>query len=168
MCVFQKFGGSGQYTVDNINPNLCTHMMYAFATLNGTSYQIQIFDYWADISNNGYQKFVALKTQNPKLKVMISLGGWTDSNDGSGKYSKLVSSTANINTFVSSAVTFLQQYKFDGLDLDWEAPSTSSDKTGFKNWIVALRNAFQPLGFLLSAAVPATAASIDAGNEFME
>jgi chitinase len=154
--------------VDNIDPKLCTHMMYAFAVLNGTTNKIQIFDTWADIDNFGYQKFVALKNQNPKLKVMISLGGASDSNDGTGKYSRLVSSTTNINTFVSSAVSFLQQYKFDGIDLDWEVPSTPADKTGFKNWIIALRNAFQPLGYLLSAAVPVSAATIDAGKEFIK
>ncbi|XP_046656308.1 probable chitinase 10 [Daphnia pulicaria] len=169
VCYFPNWSryrtGAGQYTVDNINPNLCTHIVYAFAVLDGTTYKIKIFDDWADISLNGFQKAVALKTQNPKLKVMIALGGWNDSNDGTGKYSKLVSSTANINTFVTSAVTFLQQFKFDGLDLDWEYPSTAADKTGFKNLIVALRNAFQSSGYLLSAAVSASAASIDAGYD---
>ncbi|KZR97519.1 Uncharacterized protein APZ42_007558 [Daphnia magna] len=96
---------------------------------------------------------------------MIAIGGWNDSNDGTGKYSKLVASSTNINTFVNSAVAFLQLYKFDGLDLDWEYPSTAADKVGFANLIVALKNAFLPFGFLLSAAVPASQFTIDAGTK---
>ena len=57
--------------------------MYAFAILNPTTFQIQIQDTWADISLQGYSNFVALKAQNPNLKTMISIGGWTDSTDGS-------------------------------------------------------------------------------------
>ncbi|KAI9552834.1 hypothetical protein GHT06_020716 [Daphnia sinensis] len=155
--------GLGQYTVDNINPKLCTHLVYAFAILNGATYKIDVFDSWADIDLGGYQKFVALKAQNSKLKTMIAIGGWNDSNDGTGKYSKLVASSTNINTFVNSAVAFLQLYKFDGLDLDWEYPSTAADKAGFVNLIAALKNAFSPYGFLLSAAV--SASSIDAGYD---
>ena len=95
---------------------------------------------------------------------MISIGGWSDSTDGSGKYSRMVASTTNINTFVRSALSFLHLYKFDGLDLDWEVPTTAADKTGFKNLIVALKTAFKPYGFLLSAAVPSFSSLIDAGN----
>uniref|UniRef100_A0A0P5Y1I5 Brain chitinase and chia n=1 Tax=Daphnia magna TaxID=35525 RepID=A0A0P5Y1I5_9CRUS len=171
ICYFPNWSryrtGLGQYTVDNINPKLCTHLVYAFAVLNETTYKIKVFDSWADIDLGGYQKFVALKTQNSKLKTMIAIGGWNDSNDGTGKYSKLVASSTNINTFVNSAVAFLQLYKFDGLDLDWEYPSTAADKVGFANLIVALKNAFLPFGFLLSAAVPASQFTIDAGYDVL-
>ncbi|XP_057381184.1 chitotriosidase-1-like [Daphnia carinata] len=167
ICYFPNWSryrsGLGQYTVDNINPKLCTHLVYAFAILDGTTNKIQVFDNWSDIDLGGYQKFVALKTQNSKLKTMIAIGGWNDSNDGSGKYSALVASSTNINTFVNSAVAFLQLYKFDGLDLDWEYPSTAADKAGFANLIVALKNAFTPYGFLLSAAV--SASLINAGYD---
>lgn len=136
--------------------------MYAFTVLNRSSYKMTIYDSWSDIDNQGLAKAVALKNKNPNLKVMISLGGWNDSNDGTGKYSRLLSSSTNINTFVSSVVTFLQTYKFDGLDIDYEYP-TSTDKTGYKNLIIALKTAFKPYGFLLSAAVSASASNIDSG-----
>ena len=143
--------GDGKYSVDNINPNLCTHLIYAFAVLNETSYRIQEFDSWADIDLNGYSKFVALKAKNPNLKTMISIGGAVDSTDGTGKYSKLVSSNTNIQNFVRSVLKFLPKYGFDGLDLNWEFPSTPSDKVGFVNLTEALRSVFNPKGYLLSA-----------------
>uniref|UniRef100_A0A0P5AUM3 Brain chitinase and chia n=1 Tax=Daphnia magna TaxID=35525 RepID=A0A0P5AUM3_9CRUS len=171
VCYFPNWSryrtGLGQFTVDNINPKLCTHLVYAFAILDGATNTIKAYDTWSDIDLGGYQKFVALKTQNSKLKTMIAIGGWNDSNDGTGKYSKLVASSTNINTFVNSAVAFLQLYKFDGLDLDWEYPSTAADKVGFANLIVALKNAFLPFGFLLSAAVPASQFTIDAGYDVL-
>ena len=137
--------------------------MYAFAVLDSTTYKIDVFDPWADISLNGYSDFVAMKLKNPNLKVMISLGGWTDSNDGTRKYSKLVASSTNIAAFVNYATAFLAKYSFDGLDIDWEYPSTAADQVGYSNLITALRTAFNAKGYLLSAAVSCNPTAIDAG-----
>lgn len=136
--------------------------MYAFAVLDGSTYTIKTFDSWTDISLQGYAKFVGLKTKNPSLKTMISIGGWTDSHDGA-KYSNLVASTTRINTFVNSVMSFLQTYGFDGLDIDWEYPSTAADKAGFARLITALRSAFNSKGYLLSAATPASSSAVDSG-----
>ena len=128
---------------------------------------IKAFDPEADITLKGYANFVALKAKNPALKMMIGLGGWNDSHDPNypSKYSQLVSSSANINNFVTSVVSFIRQHGFDGLDLDWEYPSGAADKTGFTSLIIALKTAFQPNGWLLSAAVSAGSFNIDAGND---
>ena len=138
--------------------------MYAFAVLDPATYKIKVFDQWADVDDKGYANFVALKTQNPSLKVMISVGGWTDSNDGTNKYSKMAASATNINTFVNSVVAFLQLYKFDGLDLDWEFPNQTGDKANFATLMTALKSALKPRGYLLSAAVVSSAAGVDAGK----
>ena len=95
--------------------------------------------------------------------MMISIGGYTDSNDRSNKYSNLVANPAKITTFVSSVMAFLYQYDFDGLDIDWEYPSTTADKTGYSNLISALRTAFDTKGYLLSAAVPCNPTKVDNG-----
>jgi chitinase len=42
---------------------------------------------------------------------------------GSRDFSNMVSSDANVATFVSTTMTFLQRWGWDGLDLDWEYPS---------------------------------------------
>ena len=107
--------GAGTYTVSNIDATKCTHLVYAFAVLDASTFNIKVFDPWIDtnptnVNGQMYSKFVALKKQNPSLKTMIAIGGWADSNDGTAKYSKLVSSTTNINTFVSSVVSFLKLY----------------------------------------------------------
>ena len=143
-----------------MNATLCTHYLYAFAILDQNGLVIAPSDQWADISLNGYANFVALKSQNPKAKFLISLGGASDSGT---KYSKLVTVTANINNFVTSVLAFLNLYRFDGLDIDWESPS-SYDMTGYSNLIIALKTAFKPYGYLLSAAISANPSVVDAGT----
>jgi chitinase len=142
-------------------------LVYAFAVLDASTYNIKVFDPWIDtdttnVNGQMYTKFVALKKQNPSLKTMIAIGGWTDSTDGTAKYSKLVSSTTNINTFVLSVVNFLKLYGFDGLDVDWEYPASTADKAGFVQLLVALRTAFCST-FLLSFAAGASSATANAG-----
>ena len=157
---------SSTFEPNEINWKRCTHLVYLTAYLNPETYQIMISDHERDITNGRFSKFVALKESNPKLKTMISIGGQTDSNDGTGKYSAMVSNSTNIATFVSSVVSFLQTYGFDGLDIDWEGPLTLSDKVGYSNLTKALRLAFDSSGgFLLSAALTCAVTDISNGND---
>ena len=42
--------GAGKVTVSDLDPNKCTVYIYAFATLNPTTYQIQSSDVGLDIN----------------------------------------------------------------------------------------------------------------------
>ena len=43
--------GEGKMLPEDIDPSLCTHIMYGFATLNPTTLLLEVFDPWADITN---------------------------------------------------------------------------------------------------------------------
>ena len=153
--------GVGRFTVDNIDPNLCTHVLYAFARIDSETYKIKINDDRADIYNKGYEKFVALKIKNPNLKVMISVQGFTPEVD---RYSQLVTNNSNIDAFVESAVAFFKLYKFDGFDWNHWTPSSGADAPGYANLMVALKTAFRPHGYLLSSFGNAFQIQIDVGK----
>lgn len=71
-----------KFTPQNINPYLCTHIIYAFAGFN-KRYELKPYDPYNDIEQGNYKKFVGLKQYNPGLKTMVAIGGW---NEGSKRY----------------------------------------------------------------------------------
>lgn len=145
------------FKLSNVNVTLCTHYVYAYATLNQMTYEINS----NDLSSNSITAFTAFKTTNPKLKLLIALGGPEDSGDVSGKYSKLVADPSNIKKMVSSAVTFLKTYNFDGLSVDWLYPKSTQDQIGYANLISALKTTLLQNGFLLGSSVSALQTLID-------
>lgn len=70
-----------KFTPENINPYLCTHIIYAFAGLS-SKYELKPFDSYNDITQGGYKKFTGLKDYNKQLKTLIAVGGW---NEGSAR-----------------------------------------------------------------------------------
>ena len=105
-----------------------------------------------------------LKMANRNLKVTLSVGGWTYSQAG---HFSFVTDPNPRATFVNSAVQLISDYGLDGLDLDFEYPSTPAQGQGFADLLTALRTAFDQLAaskgdttpYILSAAVPAGAAN---------
>jgi GH18 family chitinase len=67
-------------------------------------------------------KSFTLKYKKPGLKVWLSIGGWAF-NDWPGPtsftFSDLVGSTIAQSKFFASLLTFMSQYGFDGIDMDW-------------------------------------------------
>uniref|UniRef100_A0A182K1R1 GH18 domain-containing protein n=1 Tax=Anopheles christyi TaxID=43041 RepID=A0A182K1R1_9DIPT len=146
--------GSGSFNISYIVPDHCTHLVYAFAglTIGGG---IDSLDYYNDINvNKGFARIVALKEENPCLKVLLAIGGW---NEGSEKYSLLAERESTRDAFADQTLRFLVHYGFDGLDLDWEFPTMRGglpeDRENFVLLVQALRNRFAPRKKLLTAAI---------------
>ena len=74
--------------------------------------------FFFQITLDFYGKVTALRSKGKK--VLIAIGGWNDSLGD--KYSRLVNNAASRARFVTNVVEFIEKYRFDGLDLDWEYP----------------------------------------------
>jgi len=174
VCYFTNWAwyrpGEGKYKPSDIDYTLCSHIIYGFAVLDGSRLTIKPHDRWADFDNNFYKNVTALRKHG--IKVLIAIGGWNDS--AGDKYSKLVNDPTSRSRFVTHIVEFIKQHNFDGLDLDWEYPvcwqvdcdkGPASDKEGFSAWVKELYDAFQPHGYLLSAAVSPSNKVIEKGYD---
>lgn len=123
VCYFTNWAwyrpGEGKYLPENIDENLCTHIVYGFAVLDGSTLTIKTHDSWADIDNNFYERVTAYRKKG--IKVLVAIGGWNDSLGD--KYSRLVLSEDARYGFITNVIEFIEKYNFEGLDLDWEVIS---------------------------------------------
>ncbi|VDL78721.1 unnamed protein product [Nippostrongylus brasiliensis] len=67
------------------------------------------------------QEFYTLKRSRPELKLLVCLTGPNEA------FTALVSSSENIVGLARSARDYLMEYTLDGMDIDWEFPTWSSD-----------------------------------------
>jgi chitinase len=95
-----------------IHPEKLTDLNYSFAHIESGRALLDQPDVAADLA-----KLRALKQQNPRLRVIVSVGGWLA--DGFSDASLTESSR---RTFADSAVALLREFSLDGVDLDWEYP----------------------------------------------
>lgn len=174
VCYFTNWAwyrkGAGRYVPEDINTDLCTHVVYGFAVLDYSELIIRTHDSWADIDNKFYERVAGLKSKG--IKVSLALGGWNDSQGD--KYSRLVRSPEARRRFVNQALEFVERFGFEGLDLDWEYPvcwqveckkGFPDEKEGFAALVRELYAAFHPKGLLLSSAVSPSKMVIDAGYD---
>lgn len=157
--------GDGKYGIDDIPASQCTDIIYSFVVLNGCN--IKSKDPDTDINKGGFKKFVE-KCHAAGAKAHLAVGGWTD---GSAKYSRMSADPTCRQQFVDSAVGFLEKYKFDGFDVDWEYPAFAqqggrpADKDNYRELIKSLREGFNKVNkdWQISIAVPTSKEKLDAG-----
>ncbi len=116
-----------------------THINYAFANIDD-SLRITLGDPYADVQKafpgdaatdkfrGNFNQLIKLKAKHPHLRTLISVGGWS----WSEKFSDVALTDASRTIFADSAVAFIVQYGFDGIDIDWEYPVSGGEADNVK------------------------------------
>ena len=111
------------------------------------------------------KKVIALKSVNPKLKVMLMIGGWGMKADG---FSMMARDAAKRTEFCNAIKDHIENYGLDGVDIDWEYPTYSAEGTGAsssdtKNFNLVLKELRETIGTtkIISFASSASAKYVD-------
>lgn len=105
-------GWSGMQ-MQNVDASKLTHINYAFADIDKGKIVMRL-----KTDSLNLVQLTAKKAQNPRLKVIISIGGWVWSN----WFSDAALTPETRAEFAGSAIELMNKYKLDGIDLDWEYP----------------------------------------------
>lgn len=170
------------YLANQIPVDKVTHVNYAFANVqNG---QIVLGDHYADVDRfypgdcwnpgcrrGNFHQLEIHKQNHPHLRTLISVGGWT----WSSGFSDAVLTPLSRQAFAASIVAFVDQWQFDGADIDWEYPvggglptnvTRPQDRQNYTLFLQELRQQFTARSvitgkqYLLSIAAPANPAII--------
>lgn len=135
-------------SLDSIRYNKLTHVNYAFLEPTAAGGLTGI-----NMSNDARLTSLVSKAHAAGTKVLISVGGWSGSDDSN--FEPMANSSTARAAFVSNLVTFVGNYGLDGVDIDWEFPETSTDSANYALLMTALDTAMHNRGKLLTAAVAA-------------
>ncbi|WP_125152348.1 glycosyl hydrolase family 18 protein [Clostridium rectalis] len=135
----------GFFNVTDLQWDSLTHIQYSFAMVDENTNKITLGDENAalreefknyDLSYKGkkieldstlpykghFNLLQTMKKQFPNVNLLISVGGWA----GSRGFYTMLDTDAGINTFADSCIDFIKKYNFDGVDIDFEYPSSTS------------------------------------------
>ncbi|CAG8674377.1 3788_t:CDS:2, partial [Cetraspora pellucida] len=161
-----------EFNVKDLDAKKISHINYAFANLDADG-NVKLGDPWADTDkhfdgdswneggNNLYgnwKQLGLLKKNNRHLKVLISIGGWTWSTN----FPAVAADLSTRKRMVASAIKMMYDLGADGIDIDWEYPSTESDADNYVELCKEFRHELdkyaekigEKIPFLLTAAVP--------------
>ncbi|TCV93820.1 chitinase [Luteibacter rhizovicinus] len=102
-----------------------------------------------DAARANLAKVVTLKRRQPRLGVVVSVGGWT-----AGGFSEAAMTPATRQRFADSAAALIVANGADGLDVDWEYPghneggiaSSPLDRPNFTELLRAVRSSLDRAG----------------------
>jgi len=166
---------AARYPLADIPADRLTHVNYAFGkigadnrlTWNAGLAVEQVYP--GDCADAGcphglFNQITLVKQKHPRLKFLMSVGGWTDS----APFYEMAATEATRQTFARSCADFLKTYaQFDGIDIDWEhpvsgglQPGSPRDAHDYVLLLAALRAAIGP-DKLLTVAASASPRGID-------
>ncbi|WP_201849873.1 glycosyl hydrolase family 18 protein [Myceligenerans indicum] len=148
-------GDQPAYLASDIPWNSVSHINYAFAHV-GEDYRVSVNAdvpgnpatdlTWPGVAGaemdpalpytGHFNLLHRYKEQHPGVKILPAVGGWAETGgyfdgDGdrvaSGGFYTMTESQDRIDTFAESVVDLVREYGFDGIDIDYEYPTSNND-----------------------------------------
>lgn len=138
--------GAGRFQAGDIDPSICSHIIYSFVGMKESTSRIYSRDPGLDLAPGeeepdpddevNYQgdldmlrKTVRLRDEgNSDLKILMAVGGPQQSQQS---FSIMAADAERRRQFVESAVEYITRFNLDGLDLYWLYPAVEADKQNF-------------------------------------
>ncbi|GLR09975.1 glycoside hydrolase family 18 protein [Mixta theicola] len=155
------------FTPEKVAYDQISHLNYGFAVLNKDGV-VETHDTW---KGPELMKDIAKRTKKAGVVNMISIGGYTNSQlcvmncDQNGKevkaFQAATSTPEKVERLANSIINHMVTWKFDGVDIDWEYPTSEQEAQQYTQLIKSLRTKLDDLGkqndryYQLSSAVTA-------------
>jgi chitinase len=117
-------GFRGELDEKTIDAKKLTHINYAFVDVKDSMAWLTNIE--TDTIN--FRKLNYLKKNNPDLKILISIGGWSWSEN----FSDAVLTDHSRKKFAASSAAIVEQHNLDGVDIDWEYPGMQGEDNVFR------------------------------------
>lgn len=160
VCYYESWvhwrNGDGHMEPAEIDSSLCTHIVYAYFGIEAASHELKWLDPYLMKDLHDIEKFIRAKGS---AKALIAIGGASMSD----QFSVTAGNDQYRDQFARSVVSFLAQYQFDGIMIDW---SGIQEKDG-DNLIKVLDKfdeKFASTPYSIGITLPATVASLNFYN----
>jgi chitinase len=117
-----------------LNYRLYTHLCHAFVVADEEG-KIRP-------SQNVPSKELTAAAHEAGVKVLISLGGW----GWDKQFAALTSKPESEDRYVTAVLKMVDDYDYDGIDLDWEYPDTKDEVANFERLTRRIRKGLDEIG----------------------
>jgi chitinase len=122
--IAQDFKIIGYYmpTTEPVSLRYYTHINYSFAIPAPSG------DTLLPLSRSEHAAIMVERAHAEKKKIFLSVGGWGigDAPGDDARFHRMAETEKGRKTFNASVMKMVEQYGFDGVDLDWEYPDEDS------------------------------------------
>jgi chitinase len=124
------------YSSDQIPFHKLTHINHAGVSFDASGNLI--------VPSGFLEKALLDKGHKNGVKVMLLLGG---------DFTGLEATAAGLATLLKNVHAFIMEYGYDGIDIDWEYPTSTEDTALFHSLMLSLRSVLPTPQYIISADV---------------